>query len=307
MEVLATGYPSLDYITPVSRSPDLDETAIVKDLTLEPTFGGCGANIATGLAIQGFDTGVSMVVGEDFSETGYREYLVKKGVDISGVVMESGAFTSRSYIYLNPEGGYQNFFFPGAAGRFSSKYLDTLDFESPEYALVTVGNANHNLEFLNKVKGSRTKLIWQLKADSDAYKPEEIEDFARASWAIFMNQVERDYLLDCLNLDSIEALLEADPELIFLTKGDEGSTVISQNGREDIPTVEARGAVDPTGAGDAFTTGVLSGLLRSYSPKRSAQMGAVLASFAVEQFGAQSNLPNYDTLNKRYNEFFEVI
>jgi len=307
VDVIATGYPSLDFITRVSRSPEIDETAIIKERSPEPTFGGCGANIATGLADQGFDTGVAMVVGSDFEESGYLEYLQTKGVDTAGIVTLENDVTSRSHIYVNPNGEYQNFFYPGAAAHYSEDQLKNLEPGRSEYTLVTVGNSSYNRKFVDLVRQSESKLIWQLKADADAYRPDELEIFARSSWAIFMNRIEKEYLLKNLGLESVESLLNWNTELIFLTRGSKGSTVITNEGKVNVSVVKAEKVVDPTGAGDAFTAGVISGLLKSLSPMKSAKMGAVWASYAVEGIGAQNQLPNYTDIRKRYNKNFEGI
>ncbi|GGH17859.1 hypothetical protein GCM10007036_19640 [Alsobacter metallidurans] len=51
-----------------------------------------------------------------------------------------------------------------------------------------------------------------------------------------------------------------------------------------IPVAPVR-AIDPTGAGDAFCGGFLAGLVRTHDPVAAACLGAVSASFAVEDFG----------------------
>jgi 2-dehydro-3-deoxygluconokinase len=43
--------------------------------------------------------------------------------------------------------------------------------------------------------------------------------------------------------------------------------------------------VDPTGAGDAFASGVLAGLLRGDDLPRALRRGVVSASFALEEWG----------------------
>jgi sugar/nucleoside kinase (ribokinase family) len=48
--------------------------------------------------------------------------------------------------------------------------------------------------------------------------------------------------------------------------------------------------VDPTGAGDAFATGVVAGLLRGESAERALRRGLVSTSFALEDWGPRALL-----------------
>ena len=43
LDVLATGYPSLDYICQVSHTPAVGETGLLRSLPARYSFGGCGA------------------------------------------------------------------------------------------------------------------------------------------------------------------------------------------------------------------------------------------------------------------------
>ena len=47
--------------------------------------------------------------------------------------------------------------------------------------------------------------------------------------------------------------------------------------------------LDPTGAGDAYRAGLLKGLALGLDWPEAARMGAVLASFCVEQQGTQEH------------------
>src|SRR5712664_983240 len=59
---------------------------------------------------------------------------------------------------------------------------------------------------------------------------------------------------------------------ILLTDGPLGCTVLSATGEHHVPPFPAR-QTDPTGAGDCFLAGFAVGLLRGFSPHRSALLG----------------------------------
>lgn len=68
--------------------------------------------------------------------------------------------------------------------------------------------------------------------------------------------------------------------------------------------------INPTGAGDAFRAGLLSGLARGWDVEQSAQLGSGLASFVVETEGTQlAGLPKESLLarlKKTYNKEFSL-
>jgi adenosine kinase len=70
--------------------------------------------------------------------------------------------------------------------------------------------------------------------------------------------------------------------------GEMGSRIYTPEGEIKIPAAKPKQVVDPTGAGDAYRGGLISGLLRGKDLKESARMGSVCASFAVECYGTQS-------------------
>ncbi|MBN2303113.1 MAG: carbohydrate kinase family protein, partial [Anaerolineae bacterium] len=115
MDVLATGYPSIDYIARVSHSPGVGETALLRTVPDRFHFGGCGANVAVALAKLGLSAGVAMILGDDRLGEDYSRYLVGLKVNVNNIIRLHGHKTSHSYLFLNENDQHQNFFFPGAA------------------------------------------------------------------------------------------------------------------------------------------------------------------------------------------------
>ncbi|MFQ5856431.1 MAG: carbohydrate kinase family protein [Anaerolineae bacterium] len=309
LDVLATGYPSLDYIFRVSRSPGLDETAIVYQLPEGYTFGGCGANVAVGLARLGLCAGVAMVVGDDPAGRAYTRYLAERGVDTADVQVWPDAATSQSRLFINPDGDYQNFFHPGASDAWQGE-LVLKNLSRSRTALLTVGAPHYNRAFVDRVLEAGVPLIWQLKSDVYSYPPEQLDRLARKSTLLIMNRVEANYLAEELEVAHARRLLRDDVQLIVITCGTAGSLVIDADGEHEVPVVEPRqacpgpGVVDPTGAGDGYTTGFLAGWLRGFPSHVCGRMGATLASFVVEKVGCQTNLPDWTSLASRYLEHF---
>ena len=88
---------------------------------------------------------------------------------------------------------------------------------------------------------------------------------------------------------------------IIVTQGELGSLVSTQAEECQIPAVKPKQAVDPTGCGDAYRGGLLSGLVHGKSLKDSAKMGSVCASFCVECYGTQDYRFTKEEFNERLN------
>lgn len=305
LDVLTTGYPSFDYILPVSHSPKLGETAILQDVPDDrlASYGGCGVNAAVALTSLGFKTGTSMIIGDDHVGTLYRSRLRSLKIDDQNIITVPRAKTSRSYLYRNPDGEYQNFFFPGAADQWRG-ILRLANLSSTRYALVTVGPYEYNRQFVQLVRQANVPLVWQLKPDIFAYPADAMENFTKASAYILMNHIEANYVLTSLKLENPQQLIKDDTKGIIVTRGADGCQLYSSEGCVDIPAAKPNQVADTTGAGDGFTAGFLGGLLREYDLKKSAQIGAVVASFVLEKVGCQTNLPNWDMMLTRYRANF---
>ncbi len=95
-----------------------------------------------------------------------------------------------------------------------------------------------------------------------------------------------------------EALLDR-AKAIIVTMGELGSRVFTPEREISIPAVEPRKVEDPTGAGDSYRGGLLSGLIHGKDIEQCARMGSVCASFAVECYGTQEYRFTLDEFNQR--------
>lgn len=307
MDVLATGYPSFDYILPVSHSPGIGATALLETVVDDDnaTYGGCGLNVAAGLAALGFQPGVAVVLGDDKLGYLYMSRLRSQRIDTLNVTMLPKGRTSRSYLFRNPEGEYQNFFFPGAADQWQGN-LQLKGLSNVRYGVLTVGPYHYNRQFVEQVRAANVPLVWELKPDIYAYPAEAMHDFASASTYILMNHIEADFVCQTLGYDSPAMLLNGVTQAALVTEGAKGCAIYSPEETVSVPSVPTT-VVDTTGAGDAFTAGILAGTLRGYDLKTSAQLGAVMASFALEKIGCQTNLPAWAKMAERYGEHFGAL
>ncbi len=300
-EVLATGYAGIDIIARIHRPVEPGWTGIIDQTAPEPSRGGCGPNVAVGLARLGISTGVAMVVGDDSEGREYVRALQAEGVDTRHVHVVPGGRTPRTYLFVPPESSTSLFFDPGAAAEWRAPVQ--VDLRGVRLVVLTVGPPEFNQQFAAQALAAGVPLAWQLKGDLSAYPPELVRRFVAGSRFVFMNRQEAAYVADVLGVPSAVDLLRRGPEAIFITGGREGSEVLTADGSRVVPAAPAT-VVDPTGAGDAYTAGVVAAMLNGWNPGEAAQLGAVVAAFVVEAWGCQTALPSWDAAVARYETVF---
>lgn len=88
-----------------------------------------------------------------------------------------------------------------------------------------------------------------------------------------------------------QLLHSCDLEIVVLTKGTEGSYVVTQNETSFKPTPLVEVA-DTVGAGDSFTAAFVSSLLRSQTISEAHQFAVDVSAFVCTQHGAMPILPD---------------
>jgi len=91
------------------------------------------------------------------------------------------------------------------------------------------------------------------------------------------------------------------PKILIVTKGGRGCTVYTPEAESDVPGYKTA-AVDASGAGDAFNAGFIAARLRNYAVYDAARVANAAASFIVEKWGCQTNLPTWEQVLKRYEQ-----
>ena len=92
--------------------------------------------------------------------------------------------------------------------------------------------------------------------------------------------------------------------LLVVTRGADGASFISGDRRVDVPVATPHGIVDPTGVGDAFRGGLLTGLVRGYPWEVTGRIGALAATYCLEQVGTMNHRYTVPEFVARYREAF---
>ena len=260
----------------------------------EVYYGGTGGNIAYGLGLLSEKPMLFSVVGHDFF-TAYAGHLEKVGVNLKLFHPKGGVFSSNFYGISDEHYQQIGIFQPNVYAEHIDEVklksrLSNKDFESTKVAIFSPGTGvstrNHMLEFYKKV-GDKATIIFDPSEEATTTYDEILLKECLSLANIFisngteLNQIKRMYRF------SVKEILNIGVKYVIETLGKKGSIIHSKEGQTRIPIKKPRKVVETTGAGDAFRAGLIHGLLHDKSIQQSAKIGAMVASYSVEEYGGQ--------------------
>jgi sugar/nucleoside kinase (ribokinase family) len=105
---------------------------------------------------------------------------------------------------------------------------------------------------------------------------------------IFLNEKEYGYLVAEGCVQKPRDLILNDNQVAVITAGNHDTTIVDSKSTRTFP-VESVTSIDETGAGDSFASAFVWGRTQGYPYDRCVKLGNLLASFTVQQVGAQIN------------------
>jgi adenosine kinase len=245
-------------------------------------FGGTAGNIAYALSLIGEKPIISAAIGHDHHR--YFDWMAKNGISTDGIKIIEDEFTACAYITTDLADNQITGFNPGAM-----KYSSSLDFGklNPEdtIAIISPGNLEDMVKYPRICKQRGIGYIFDPGQSLPVLAAADIANAIDGCRILISNDYELDLIMSKTALDKKDLIRRAGT--VIVTLGEKGSQVITAGSEINIPAVKPRKVEDPTGAGDAYRGGLISGLIQGKDIEHCARMGSVCASFAVECYGTQ--------------------
>ncbi len=264
---------------------------------IKEKFGGTAGNIAYALSLFGEHPLISSTIGYDYHR--YFDWFANNRITTDYIKIIENEFTASAYITTDRADNQITGFHPGAM-----KYSSSLDFNklTPKETIVIIspGNLDDMLSYPRICKARGIEYIFDPGQSLPMLEAEKLTEAIEGCRILIANDYELELILNKTGLKK-QALLKLVDTLI-VTQGKMGSLVCTLDDEIKIPPVKPKKAVDPTGAGDAYRGGLISGLVRENSIKDCAKMGSVCASFCLECYGTQDYRFNKREFNERLNK-----
>jgi adenosine kinase len=288
----------MEHLVP-DRMDRLSVSFLVDDMRRVP--GGCGPNIAYGLALLGERPLLVATAGRDASD--YRDWLAREGVDVSGLVLHPDLFTASFFVSTDRDQNQLASFYTGAMAR--SRELTIAEAAPADVALVVVSpnDPEAMARYTDECRRLGMPFVYDPSQQVARLAGDDLLAGLEGAFLLVTNDYEAGILLQKTEL-SREELEERVPVLVT-THGADGSTisVAGPRGRErhDVPAARLRApAVDPTGVGDAFRAGLLRGIRIGASWDVAGRIGSVAAAVVLETLGPQPPRYGADEFLSRY-------
>ncbi|MQA05317.1 MAG: carbohydrate kinase family protein [Streptosporangiales bacterium] len=270
---------------------------------LDVRRGGVAGNISFGMGSLGLRPLLVGAVGKDFAE--YRTWLEDHGVDTSPVWVSDTRHTARFVCTTDRATAQIATFYSGAMAETGEISLKQVADQYGGLDLVVIGASDPD-GMLRHTEECRTHGIpfladcSQQLAFMDGDGIRALVDGARY---LFTNEYEATLTEQKTGWSPEEILDRVGTRVTTL--GADGVR-IEQRGES---TVQVKAAAvgqiaDPTGSGDGFRAGFLSGLAWGLPHERCAQLGSVLAAYVLEVDGPQEYAFDSGKFLQRFTETF---
>ena len=274
---------------------------LVDDLVMHR--GGVAGNMAYAIGVLGGSAVLIGAAGIDFTD--YREWLESAGVDCGGVLISDTAHTARFVCTTDVDMAQIASFYPGAMSQARNIKLADVAAATGQPELVIIGANDPDAMFAHTDECRKLGLAFaadpsqQLARLSGA----EIRRLVDGATYLFSNDYEWDLMLSKTGWTDADVLAQVG--LRVTTLGAEGVDLVGADGtRIHVGVVPETARVDPTGVGDAFRAGFLTGRGVGLDLERSAQLGSLVAVLVLETTGTQNWTWDLDTAKARLADAF---
>ena len=262
--------------------------------------GGCGPNIAYSLALLGERPRLMGAVGQDFGD--YRAWLEAQGVDTSLTVAYPDEFTATFTVITDLEQNQIAGFHAGAMSRARELSLHGLDRQEIDLLIISPNDPAAMLRYAQQCRELGLRFIFDQSQQLARLEGAQVIIGMSGAYALTVNDYELELVKTKTGLD--EAGILARVGLLVVTRGAEGASLISRERRVDVPVARPTAITDPTGVGDAFRAGLLTGLVRGYPWEVTGRLGALAAVYCLEKVGAMNHRYTRAEFVRRYRENF---
>lgn len=270
-----------DFIHP-EKMESLSLSFLVDSMTRQR--GGIAPNIAYTYALLGGRPVVLGTAGEDFGD--YRQWLETHGVDTSAIKQIPGKMTASFFANTDKANLQIASFYPGAMAHAAELRLADLP-HRPDLVVISPDDPTAMHERIRECVAAGIPYLYDPSQQLARVSVEDICEGIDGAQMIVVNDYEAHLIEERTTLT--EADMVRHGKTLIVTRGKAGATIYADGQRWDIPVFPEVVIVDPTGTGDAFRGGLLRGLALGLSWELCGLMGALAATYCLEQNGTQNH------------------
>ena len=307
MKIVVTGSIAYDYLMffpgkfTDSLIADQLESVSLSFLvdSLKRQRGGTAPNIAYTLALLGGNPTIMATAGQDFSD--YRAWLDAQGVDTSAIIEIEDDYCASFFVNTDQDHNQIASFYTGAmahAGRlsFAQHAADT------DLAIISPNDPTAMRNHAQECKDQGIRYIYDPSQQAARISGDDLRHGLEGCYLLTVNEYEYRLIQEKTGLTPEQILDHVGGLLV--TKGSKGSTLIVDGETYEIPSAAPEQVVEPTGAGDAYRAGLMRGIQLGLPWPVAGRIGALAATYVLEQVGTQNHSFTIDSFIARYRQAF---
>ena len=291
-DLLTIGHLNHDYIINIQEFAGINASQTIDELQMYD--GGTAANVAL-VAAEFVPSAFYTVVGEEFTETKYFQKL-KNHDNCLAILERIDDKTSTCFVITDNKSNQKSYIYNGASDKFlyleaPKKYIDQakiihITTVPPVFAIKCAKYASEKGITVSFDPGQSLRL----------YNRKQMAEMLGYVDILFGNEYEINHIYDELNL---RVLRDYKIPYMITTQGKKGSLIEESAGKAwYIPPYQTK-VIDPTGAGDAYRGAFLAAVLQKEPTNECGHLASATASFVVEKYGCQTNIPTKEQVVER--------
>ena len=308
MNIILTGSVAYDYLM---TFPGLFRDHILPDKldSISLSFlvdsmvkrrGGIAPNIAYTLALLGGKPRVMATVGEDFAE--YRAFLENAGVDTALMTLVPGVYTASFFCNTDQSNAQIASFYPGAMGHAAQLSFHDLT-EKPDLVLISPNDPAAMNKYVDECRELDIPYLYDPSQQIPRLSGDDLRTGVEGAAALMVNDYEFSLIQKHTGMNETEIV--AGLRFVVVTRGEQGATIYAEGEEMRVPVVPPKHIADPTGVGDAFRGGFLTGYSHGLNWEICGKMGALSATYCLEAMGTQEHRYTPAEFVARFREHFD--
>lgn len=277
------------------------------DLIIE--FGGGGVNPAVSFARQGFNTAAVVKVGDDYVGRQVVENMKNSGVKplASKDKKEKTAYSS---IILMPSGERTILLYRGAAEKMTNSDIPFSKLKA-KWGYISPSNIPFSVieKAVDVLKKNGAKVAMNPSGSYIEMGLTKLKNIFRKLDVVIMNREEAAEFTGVKYGDERGIFRKFDKVIdgiAVMTEGKRGSIVSDGRYIYRAGVYKDKGAVDRTGAGDAFGSGFVAGLMQKNEISWALKLASANATSVIEEIGAQPGILGKTALRKERFKYLDL-
>jgi adenosine kinase len=228
--------------------------------------------------------------------------LEKVGVDTSLMQVIPGLFTASFFATTDQANAQIATFYPGAMGVAARQSLIGIQ-PRPDLVIVSPNSPEAMTKFAAECRKLGIQYLYDPSQQILRFDGAELARDMDGAKFLFLNDYEFGLVSKKTGWDLQQLLRHL--EIVVMTRGKDGAIVYAGDNEIFIPIVPEKQIVDPTGVGDAFRGGFLTGYAHGWDWLLCGQIGSLAAVYCLEQKGPQSHSYTQSEFVERFREHYD--